>query len=412
MTLLPLFMALFVPAFASGQEEDKSVFRSPPRGLSLKIPEGWAADEASKQARVILRLNLPGEAAVKPEILVFDVPLGEPVTLNQYKELLRQYIQRAYKEPLMIEDRAVQAGGRPGFVLGVESKDMNGGEVVSWRGVFELSPRRLLGVDGVFPKGREEALGKAYTALLDSIRFSPRVLVAEIQAGLQEYAGALREVAEKEKKEPLPARRDEMDIFAGADKIGVYEVGLNPGVRGDVPGLEVDIHLRTNFGAEGTAEKRVRGFLSDDLKTQQAETWMIRTGKDKRTLYYTEDAAISGGEIRAERRINGERSCAAFPAPEGAVLAELSEALLARLLAAGKRRVIVPAAVSFENEPAYLKMELGGLHRMRSEDGTMSDVHVSQVLREDGTLWNYWHDGGTRLRRVQQGSLNYRRRAD
>ena len=153
MRLLTGVRFAFALAIAAGVRAQDSNFESGDYGIRLTIPPGWSIN-ATRQPRVILKLNHGGDAAVKPELLVYEAPFSEPITLGQYREQLRHFIQRAYKDPVMLDDRAAKAGERAGFILAVASKGQNDAELVSFKGIFEISPRRMLGVDGVFPKGQ------------------------------------------------------------------------------------------------------------------------------------------------------------------------------------------------------------------------------------------------------------------
>src|SRR6185295_1303474 len=158
-------------AFPAGAQD--SDFESADYGIKLKIPKGWNID-ATRQQRVILKLNQTAEGPVRPELLIYDAPFSEPLTLGQYKEQLRHFRQRAYKDPWMVEDRAVKAGGKDGFLLGIQSRSTNDTEIVSYKAMIQITPRHFLGVDGVFPKAQAESLWKVYEGLLESLAFIPR----------------------------------------------------------------------------------------------------------------------------------------------------------------------------------------------------------------------------------------------
>lgn len=386
-------LVLAVSAALSAGVQD-SDFESADYGLKIKIPKGWNID-ATRQARVILKLNQPAEGTVKPELLVYDAPFGDPLTLGQYKEQLRHYIQRAYRDPWMVDDRAAKAGGRDGFLLAIESRATDDSEIVSYKAVFALSPRHFIGVDGVFPKARSEALTKVYEAMLATVEFIPRRKPVGAEDGVKKLEEALGKLTEPW----TPPASDEIQIFLGEKQIGTQTMVWKRGTRSGAGGIELDQFTKIDLGDDGRSEARIRGFLSDDLSLQSVELSEIRAGKDKRVQSFTASATMTNAEVRVEGRINGERMQATFQAPARAVFSELMDALQRRLSATGKGLVMVPSVQAFDHEPLYLKVELGGTHKMRVDDQTL-EVQVVYQAREDGALVTYWYDAERRLTRI------------
>jgi len=389
--LLSLVVAALCALPASAQDTD---FESADFGIKMKIPKGWNID-ATRQARVILKLNLPAEGVLKPEILVYDAPFAEPMTLGQYKEQLRHYLQRAYKEPFMVEDRALSAGGRDGFVLGIQSRATNDAEIVSYKALFMLSPRHFLGVDGVFPKGQAEALWKTFEDLIGTIAFIPRRLPAGTEDGLKKLDEALPKASEPW----TPPAAEEISIFLGEKEVGSQTMTWKTATQNGAAGVELDLVTKIDVGDDGHSEARVKGFLSNDLATQSVELRESRAGKDKRMQSFTATATLSGGEVKVEGRINGEKSVSTFKAPARAVFSELVDLLQRRLLAAGKGFVMVPTVQAFDHDPVYLKIELAGPHQMKVDD-QMVETQVVYQARDDGALVTFWYDAERRLSRI------------
>jgi hypothetical protein len=378
---------------ASAEAQD-SDFESADYGIKVKIPKGWNID-ATRQARVILKLNQAAEGSVKPELLIYDAPFSDPMTLGQYKEQLRHYLQRAYKDPWMVEDRAAKAGGKEGFILGIQSRATNDAELVSYKGIFEISPRHFLGVDGVFPKAQNEALSKIYDGLLAAVEFIPRRQPIGTEDGLKQLDEAVKKLTEPW----TPPAAEEISIFLGEKEIGSQTMAWKTATQGGAAGIELDLFTRIDLGDDGRSEARVKGFLSNDLATQSVELSEIRAGKDKRVQSFTASASLSGGEVRVSGRINGEKTDKTFKAPARAVFSELMDLLQRRLLAIGKGFVMVPTVQAFDHDPVTLKVEIGGLHKMRVDEQTV-EVNVVYQAREDGALVTYWYDADRRLFRI------------
>jgi hypothetical protein len=368
-------------------------FESSEYGVRLKIPAGWNVD-ATRQPQVILKLNHSGDHLFKPELQVYEVRLGEPTTIGQHKEVVRQYIQRAYREPKILEERAGSAGGRAGFLLVVASKTINEAEAVSWKLLVEVSPRRLLGVDGVFPKGKEEELGKAFDRLVGSIDFIPRR-----SAPADLMLKAMGEAAKKLAAAETPAEReDELGIYVGDRQVGTYKVRFRPAARGAAKGLEVETWTSLDLGEE-KVETRIAGFLSNDMSLQAVELEESKLGKDKRMQYFAARSTLDKGEISVERRINGERSSLKFKAPERFLFAELGETLQYRLLRLEKTTVATSTLSAFENDFGSIAIEVGGKHKMKTGQ-ELVDIYVAFLRREDGTLVTYWYDSNFGLNRL------------
>jgi hypothetical protein len=388
--LLPLLAALAGPP-------QESVFESSEFGVRLKIPAGWNVD-ATRQPRVILKLKKAGDAAVPPELQVYELPFPQPITLGQYREQLRHFLQKAYRNPRMLDDREAKAGGRPGFVLQLASIGTAGETVVSHKGIFELSPSRMVGVDGVFPEGQAEALRGAYEEFLKSIEFIPRKRPAGVEAELERFGGAMGKLAAGPGLDP---RTDVLEVMAGDKKIGEYTLALKPGETEGAAGVEVQADYAIDLGEEGRLETHLKGFLSNDLSVQKVAWSELRVAKDKRAQNFEASVTLAKGKLEASRRVNGEASTARLEAPERAVLSELLEALQVRLLGAGKDLLSVPVVSAFENDPGYAKIELRGLNSTKVDDKVVQ-IHVSFLVRETGSLATYWHDEAGRLLRITQ----------
>lgn len=390
MILVALLLSLQEPKFESADY-----------GVRLRIPPGWNID-GTRQPRVILKITSGGEYLVRPEILVHEIPLQEPITLGQYKEILRHQIQRLYKEPRMLDDRQGEAGGRGGFCLEVLSKGTTEADVVSIKGVFQRSPRRMIGVDGVFPAGKEAELRKVYEAVLASLELIPRRKPEGLDA-------SVRDVEETLKSRPGPPSAQpaqELGIFTGDKQVGTYRVEIRGATRGAVAGEELITKTKIELGEDGRIETSVTGFLSNDLATQSVEVVEIKVSKEKRTQNFWSKVSLSGGEVIAERRINGEPLAARYPVPHGTVLSELVEALQARLLGPQKKLFLLPMAGAFEDEPGLVKIELGGLNKMK-EGETTSEVYVSHLVRDEGAVMTYWHGPDRQLQRVSAANQSF-----
>ncbi|HEX7899737.1 MAG TPA: hypothetical protein VF950_18355 [Planctomycetota bacterium] len=367
-------------------------------GIRLRIPPGWNIDGA-RQARVILKITSGGEYLVRPEILVYEIPFSEPITLMQYKELVRHNIQRTYKDPLMLDDRQGEAGGRAGFFLEVRSKGTTDADVVSIKGVFQRSPRRMIGVDGFFPAGKEGELRKIYDGILASLEFIPRKKPDGLDAGVKDIQDAL-----KSRPGPAapPAAVQELGIFTGDKQVGTYRVEIRQAAGGE----ELSTRTKIDLGEDGRVDTSVTGFLSNDLATQNVEVVEIKVSKDKRTQNFSAKVALAAGEVTAERRINGEPYAARFPAPHGTVLAELLELLQARLVGPQKKLFLLPMAAAYDDETGLAKIELGGLHKMK-EGETTSEVFVSHLVRDEGAVMTYWHGADRQLQRVSAANQSF-----
>lgn len=370
-----------------------SAFESERHGIRLRIPSDWRVDAAQRDA--LLKLTLSGEYPFRPELLVYEVRPAEPVTLAQHKEKVRQYLQAAYKEPRILDDRPIEAAGRPGFLFVVSSLAVTQTEAVSYKAMIESSPRRLVAVEAVFPRGSEAALKPAYDEFLASLEFIPRSPPPGAEAGLKAYAEMRRKIAATAGAGDV---QDDLKVYVGDKQIGALTISYKRGRMNDVPGIDVETRTALEVD-EQRVETRIRGFLSDDLTVQVVILDESRVGRDKRTQTFEASVTLVGAEAAVERRINGEPSSTKVKVPAGTILAELAEVLQYRLLSLGRLSVSTPVLLSFENEPAWMQFELGGVHKLKVEDKT-AEVNVAFMTRADGVLANYWYDADLKLLRV------------
>jgi len=369
-------------------------FESSEYGVRLKIPAGWNVD-ATRQPQVILKLNHSGDYVFKPELQVYEVRLPEPTTLGQHKEGVRQYIQRAYREPRIIDERETTAAGRRGFVFVVQSQTINEADAISFKLMLEVSPRRLLGVDGIFPKGAEGELSKHFEKLVASLELLPK----RTGAGAEALAKAFDEAVKKLAAQEAPAeRKDELGVFVGDRQVGTYTLVVKPGTRSEAKGLEIETVTKIDVGEE-KIETRIAGFLSNDLAVQAVELEESKQSKDRRVQYFTAMASLGAGEIMVERRINGERATHKAKAPDRFLFAELAEALQIRMLKLDKTAVGINVLSTFENDFGTIGIEVGGKHSMRVGQ-EVQDIFVAFLRREDGTLVTYWYDAKMGLMRL------------
>lgn len=382
-------------ALGAGATSQESNFESADYGVRLAIPAGWTID-ATRQARVILKLT----QAEGSSLLVYEVAFTDPVTPVQYKEQLRHFLQRGLKEPRMLDDRGLKAGGRGGFCLEIASRGTDEREVVALKGVVGLSPRRMIAVDAEFPRARLGAVRPAYDALLASLQFFPRRLPFGADDGLKRFEETVKKLSTAASP---PAGPDELGIFVGDKRVGVHTFRMAPAVRLPAKGVEVEALTLIDLGDEGKAETTVRGFLSDDLAVQEAEVTEVKTSKEKRVQNFWARVTLSGGELRMERRINGERWDVKFPAPSCGVLADLQGALQARLLDTPQALWTVAMVAAFDDEPSYLKIERGGAQKF-SIEGAEIDTRVTRIQRPDGTVITYLHDAKRSLVSVTQSN--------
>lgn len=397
---LALALAI-LPVLAGTGGAQEGRFESSDYGIRLKIPAGWNVD-ASKAAQVVLKLTLPGEHPFPPEIILSELLFPEEhITVGQYREQIRQSIQRQYRDPRILDDRTVTAGGKPGFVLTTSTKAKTEAPAIWFKGLIEISPSRLLSVEAFVPKAMEETGAKTYDALLASIEFFHRKAPEGTPEGLKRFADA---VAKMPATEAGLDRTLDLEYAIGERKIGTYAQSMKAATREGAVGIETTTVDVIDLGPDGRLEKRTKAFLSDDLAKQRAEIEIVHRGKEGRVQYFTASVALDGTEASVERRINGERSSVKVKVPERTVLLELLETIGFRLVPGGKSPAVsVPVLPAFDNEAGTVRMEHTGEYEMKAAEGGLAKVHVVVMAREDGALINYWYDAERKMTRRSVG---------
>ena len=342
-------------------------------------------------------------------MLVYEIRLRDPVTLGQYMEQLRHYVQTNYREPRIDNVRPVTVRGRSGVIMDLTAKNETGQETQTLKGIFEISPKRLVAVDGVFPGSNGV---DAYEELVTQMRFPAPKPRPELRKGLKAFDG----VAKKLSGLPIEGEQsDDLDILSGNKKVGGHRVKVGSGSRFGLGGTEIESITEMDLGDQGRLVIKTSGFLSHDLSRQELELERIRYAKDGRTLNFEARLQLKNGEVRADRRINGERSESSFSVPPRTILGELAEALQGRIANLDRELITVPVLSAFENQLSYLRIEVAGLHRMRPKlDAPLQDVYVLYLLRDDGALLTYWYGPkGSLLRVTEAGKpLVYRARSE
>jgi len=391
---------LILPVLCLAGRPQDGKFESPDYGLRLKLPAGWTVD-STKLVQVVLKLALPGDKPFRSELILRELPFPEEhITIGQYREQIRQLIQRTYRDPRILEDRDATVGGRPAFVFVTASRTNADADAVSYRCLVELSPSRLLWIEGIVPKEGSDAAMKTFDALLGTIEFFPRQAPAGTEEGLKKFAEAATKLPATEAKFE---KKLDMEYALGDSKVGTYQQELKAGTREGAAGMEVKTVDVIDLGTKGRLEKRTTAFLSDDLARQWGDVEIVHKGPEGRTQYFTAAVKVEGTSATIERRINGEKSTSKLTVPERTVLLELVEALQARLLGSPAKGVMsVPVLPAFDNEAGHVAIELRGKHEMKGEAGLV-DVHIVVVQREDGTLINYWYDADRRMIRRTVG---------
>ncbi len=390
----------FLPVLAVRAAPQDAAFESPEFGVRLKIPAGWTV--GTPRPGEVLRLSLPGNHAVPPELVVANLPfLEEHITVGQYREQIRQFIQRKYLDPRILDERTVTAGGKPGFIFTTASKAKDDAPAISYKAMIEISPSRLLSVECVAPRAMEETAGKTYDALLASLEFFPRKAPDGTAEGVKRFGEA---VAKLPATAADFARKVELDYGIGERRVGTYAQEMKAATREGATGIEVSTVDVIDLGADGRLEKRTRGFISDDLAKQRADVEIVHRSKELRVQYFTASVALDGTDVAVERRLNGEKSSVKLKAPERAVLMELLEPLEFRMIGAGKGpSMSVPVLPAFDNEPGHVKMEHTGDYEMKADAGGLVKVSILVVTREDGAMINYWFDEARKLIRRSVG---------
>lgn len=392
--------AAILPVLAAAGPAQEGQFASADYGVRLKIPAGWNVD-ATRMAQVVLKLTLPGEHPFPPEIIVSELLFPEEhITIGQYREQIRQYIQRTYRDPRLLDDRSVTVGGRPGFVFTTASKAKSDAAAHSFKGLIEISPMRLLSVECVVPQKMEEAAARTFDAVLQTIEFIPRKTPEGTAEGLKRFAEA---AAKLPATEATLDRKHELEYVLGERKIGLYEQTLKAATRDGAAGIESSTVDVIDLGQDGRLEKRTTAFLSDDLAKQRAEIEVIHRGKEQRVQYFTASVALDGAQATIARRINGEKSSVTVKVPERTVLFELLETVVYRMAAGEKQQVSIPVLLAFDNDPGTVKVENAGVSEMRSPGGGMSKVQVFYVGREDAPLITYWFEADRKILRRSVG---------
>ena len=396
---LALAILPVLAAWGPGQDQ---VFDSPEFGLKLKIPAGWTVGSAAKPE--ILKLSLPGEHAFRPEILLHNLAFTEQhITLGQYREQFRQYMQIQLPDPRILDDRTLTVGGKPAILFTATYKR---GEqpAIYLKGLIELSPSRLVSFECVAPRAMEESVRKAGDALLESIEFFPHAAPDGTEEGVKRFVDALGKLgatgADFDKKLDLEYR-------VGERNVGSYGQVMKSATRDGAAGMEVSTVDVIDLGPEGRLEKRSKVFLSDDLAKQAGEVEIVHRSKERRVQNFFATLTLDGTDASIERRINGEKSTLKLKVPERTVLWEGLEALQHRLIASGKGPVMaLPVLPAFDNEVSHLKLENRGEYEMKAPAGGLAKVTEIAVAREDGVIITYRYDSDKKLIQRMVGGGN------
>src|SRR5262245_17726874 len=399
-----LVLAMLPVLASAGPAQDRD-FESPEFGLRLKVPAKWTFGSSTPPE--ILKISLPGDHPFKPEVVIHNHAFTEEhITLSQYREQFRQFIQRSYRDPRILDDRELTVGGKKAIVFTTASRAKGDAPAVSYKGLIELSPMRMISIECIAPRSIEEEASKSYEALLASIEFFPRKAPEGSAEGVKKFAEA---VAKLPATEASFERKAELEYVVGDRNLGSYSQEMRAATREGAAGLETTISDIIDLGAEGgRLEKRTKAFVSDDLAKQRADVEIIHRNKDQRTQYFTASVALNGTEVTAERRINGEKVTSKLSVPQGTVLMELLEPVQFRLLAGGKSEVLsVPVLPAFDNETGHVKMEHRGEYEMKSpQGGGLTKVTEFVVGREDGSVITYWFDPERKQLRRAVGGQN------
>lgn len=398
----PALVLAILPVLVSAGPAQDGAFESPEFGLRLKLPAGWTVGSAAKPE--ILKLSLPGEHAFRPEILLHNLAFTEQhITLGQYREQFRQYIQIQLPDPRILDDRSLTVGGKPAILFTATYK--RGEEpAVYLKGLVELSPSRLLSFECVAPRALEESVRKTGDELLASIEFFPRATPDGTADGLKRFGDALAKLAPTD---PAHEKKLDLEYGVGERNVGSYAQAIKAAARDGAAGLEVSTVDVIDLGAEGRLEKRSKVFLADDLSKQAADIEIVHRSKERRVQYFTASLSLDGVDVAIERRINGERSSLKLKVPERTILWEGLEAFQFRLIPAGKGPVFsLPVLAAFENEVSHLKIEHRGEYEMKAPAGGLTKVTEIAVAREDGVIITYWYDPDRKLIRRSVGGGN------
>lgn len=364
--------------------QDGAPFESKEYGIKLTIPAGWTID-ATRRPHVILKLSQKGDR----EILVYEIRPAEPITLGQYREQLRLFVSRTFKECKIIDDRAAPIGTREGFVFTLESLGTGDTAVVSTKGLWCLSPKRFIAVDAAAPRDASEALLKVYDQLVASLQWMARDPVVT--------DGPAKKWPQS--KEPVKVDvKDDLEIAAGDKTIGTYAIEIRNAIRDGVAGYEFVHRHKADYGEEGREESSVRGFVSADLSRQAVEFSLFRVGKDKRSFLISASAELREGQAAIKRRINGERSEETFAVAPGTIFSDAVEAAQIHLLELGKGLSTFPVLNLFDSECAPMRVDMLGLQKTKINDETQ-EIYVVAVEQDERVL-TYWYDAGRKLVRI------------
>jgi hypothetical protein len=398
-TLLALAI---LPVLASAGPGQEGAFESPEFGVRLKIPAGWTVGSAAKPE--ILKLSLPGDHPFRPEILLHNLAFTEQhVTLGQYREKFRQYMQVQLAESRILDDQNLTVGGKPALLFTAHYKR---GELpaVYLKALVELSPSRLLSFECVAPRALEESVRKAADALLASVEFFPHAPPDGTAEGVKRFAENIAKLP------PTAAGAEsklDLEYSVGDRNVGFYAQEVKAATRDGASGIEVSTVDVIDLGAEGRLEKRSKVFLSDDLAKQSAEVQVVHRSKERREQSYTATLVLDGTDVAVERRINGEKKSDKLKVPERTVLWEGLEALQVRLLAGGKGSLVsVPVLPAFDNEVGHLKLEHRGELDVKGRTSGIVKVTELAVAREDGVIITYQYDPDRKLIRRTVGGGN------
>lgn len=337
-------------------------FNDPEHEFSLRPPAGWVAQPAMRPS-VVRFLHRGAEKKADAELLVTHLISPNPTPIKSFEEQARKHVLERYKEPKILEEKAVVLGGRPGFRVVFEAE--NGLFVKT--AVHRTNLEYYL-LDIFLPKGDPQGLRAAAESAVQTFTVTPAPLSVEESDAFARGLAALKAA----KPEPAWLGERWFGLYLGPKKAGHQRVKL-----AEAEGLlafEADVVLDLGDGNRDATS--VRGAFSLDGRRQRVESDQVKTNDQKERWQFRASADLQGGKLKVSRDMNGHKEEKTLDVPEGVILSDVAEFFRGVLALSGQKTTLMKTMSPFSDE-ANIELVEAGAPESTEIDGRRLDAVVA-----------------------------------
>jgi len=335
---------------------------APDHEFAFRPPAGWNRHLGS--GPTLAKYVQPGDLKTPTEFLVTHLHSSNPTPIESFKKQAKENIKEKYAGSKILEEKDLTIAGKKAFRVVFQHND-----VIQLKTVIHRNNIEFYLLDAVMPQDQASKVQPLIESSIASFEIIPMPMSTEERAADARTMALIRAA----KLDPALLGERWFTVHLGPKKVGSMRFKMTESEG--MYSFETVVH--NDFGEGNTDTTLVKGSFSPDGRIQKVVTEETKINPKQKWIFGA-SAALTGGQVKVSRDLNGIKEERTFAVEEGVLLTDIAECLRSVLVGAGRGTYLLKSLSPFSEEFNVEIIDVGGPESLEV-DGRVRECTLVQA---------------------------------